>query len=170
MVACGFMQAQSVDERIARVEPAFEAFVAGQVSFAEFLGLDPEALARLLHLAIAQLQVGRVDDAISIVEGLIALDDRNFVFHQYLGLARERARDYEGAVRAYDDMLARVLGREDRRIEQVEGLLLRARAHAVLGRLELAAKDLARAQGLSVEDEQLEEMTEELARLLGGAS
>lgn len=104
------MPEPSVDERIGEIEPAFEAFAQGQVSFAEFLGLDPDALARLLHLALAQLQVGRVRDAVSIIEGLIALDDRNFVFHQYLGLAKERGKDYEGAVRAYDDMLARVLG------------------------------------------------------------
>lgn len=164
------MHRPSAEERIANVEPAFEAFVEGRVSFAEFLGLDPEALARLLHLALAQLQVGRAADAISIIEGLIALDDRNYGFHQYLGLAKERAKDYDGAVRAYDDMLARVLGRDDRRVEQAEGFLLRARAHAVLGHLDLAAKDLARAQGQSVDDEQLQAMTEELARLLGGAS
>lgn len=164
------MQSQTIDARVAEIEPAFEAFVEGRVSFAEFIGLDPEALARLLHLALAQLQVGRTSDAISIIEGLVALDDRNFVFHQYLGLARERNKDFEGAVSAYDDMLARVLGRAGREVEQVEGFLLRARAHAVLGNLELAAKDLARAQGLSVQDTELKAMTEELARLLGGES
>jgi predicted Zn-dependent protease len=163
------MHDQSTDERIVEIEPAFLAFVEGRVSFAQFLGLDPDALARLLHLAIAQLQVGRFADAISIIEGLIALDDQNYVFHQYLGLARERSKDYEGAVAAYDDMLARVLGREERAVEQVEGFLLRARAHAVLSHIELTAKDLVRAQGLSVEDRELGEMTAELARMLGGA-
>lgn len=164
------MQTQNVDAQVADIEPAFQAFVEGRVSFAQFIGLDPEALARLLHLAIAQLRVGRISDAVSIIEGLIALDDQNFVFHQYLGLARERAKDYEGAVGAYDDMLARVLGREDLKVEQVEGFLLRARAHAVLGHMDLAAKDLAHAQGLSVRDEELKGMASELERLLGGES
>ncbi len=164
------MPSSTIQSQVEAIEPAFEAFAAGRVSFAEFLGVDPDALARLLHLAVAQLQVGRIADAISIIEGLIALDDGNYIFHQYLGLARERGKDYSGAVAAYDQMLARVLGRDDRAVEQVEGFLLRARAHAVLGRVELAAKDLASAQGLCVNDDQLSEMTAELVRMLRGAA
>lgn len=118
----------------------------GERSLAELAGLGAEELAEVLHFAIVHLEVGRNEEAVRVLEGLVALDGANPVFHEYLGLALERSNEKERALAAYTENirhLSRLQGADER---LVEGYLLRARLRAISGELGGARADLAAAK------------------------
>ncbi|MCC7382292.1 MAG: tetratricopeptide repeat protein [Deltaproteobacteria bacterium] len=155
-------------ERIDALAPLLAGLMAGEISLAQLVDLDAAQLAKILNVAIAQLKVRRTDDAIEVLEALVALDRRNYVFHLYLGLAHEQAKDFAAARAAYDQMLACTKGRKDLSVQRCEGLILRGRVHALLGDVESASADVAEARRhLPKDDAQLQRMLEDLSRVLG---
>lgn len=119
--------------------------VQGSVPIGDLAGLTTDDKVKILQYGLAQMKVGKNEQAVTILEGLVALDHGNPLFREYLGLAYERADRLTDALAQYDAHVEglKTLGRPDRLFE---GYLLRARLHAKLGDLDAAATDLAEAK------------------------
>ncbi|MCK6547066.1 hypothetical protein L6R52_14550 [Myxococcota bacterium] len=118
----------------------------GEISLATYAGLGPEELAQVMELALRQLEIGKTQEAVRLFEGLVALDATNPVFHEYLGLALERAHELDRALDAYSANLEHLGRLKDVDGRLVEGYLLRARVLALRGALREASADLSRAK------------------------
>jgi len=118
------------------------AVASGELSVAEAAGIDPVQLARVLKLALEQLRVGSPDRAVTVLRGLIAFDEENPIFYEYLGIALERVSDLEGAVRAHGHNIERLLARGTEVQRLCEGFALRARVHVLRGDRGAAREDL----------------------------
>lgn len=117
----------------------------GETPLSALAGMDAKMLAQILSQAIAQMQVGRDDKAVPILEVLVALDPINPVFHEYLGLAAERLGDHDRAYAEYSANIGELerMGNKGERL--CEAYLLRARLSALKGEMNLAADDLVHA-------------------------
>lgn len=135
----------------------------GEVSLATLAGLGPEELGEILHFALTQLEVGRTREAMRVLEGLVALDPANPVFHEYLGLAAERSQDLDRALGEYTENLTQLARLEQVDDRLLEGYLLRARLLAMRGAVREAASDLATAKRYDHGGDAA--LTQELARL-----
>jgi hypothetical protein len=143
----------------------------GEVSLAELGGLDAPKLAAILSQAIAQMQVGRDDKAVPILQVLIALDPLNPIFHEYLGLAAERLGDHQ---RAYTEYTANIFELEKlespNAVRLCEAYLLRCRLSATRGDMALAAADLEVARKHDHgKDPELRQEVRLLEQAIGGA-
>src|SRR5262245_5151286 len=85
----------------------------GRAELKDLLALGPKELAAILTLAISKMRIGRNEEAARILRGLVALDDKNPIFHQYLGLSLERAADLKGAIEAYSANIDRLSALDD---------------------------------------------------------
>lgn len=142
----------------------------GEMSLASFAGLSAEELAQILEFALRHLEVGRNDEAVRVLEGLVALEPHNPIFHEYLGLALERARDFDRALTEYTVNIQHLSRLPDAGERLLEGYLLRARLRAMRGELGEAKSDLATAKLHDRGGDPL--LTQELTRLetaVGGA-
>ncbi len=122
------------------------AVARGEIPLANVAGLSAKELAHVLSQALAQMQVGRDDKALPILRVLVALDEQNPVFHEYLGLAYERLGKHDEALESYSrniEALGALTSAEDR---LCEGYLLRARLFAQRGELGEAKDDVAAAK------------------------
>jgi len=152
----------------ARAGEELAKLARGEISVAEVAGLGAEDLAKILQLALAQLQIGKKDKAIQILRGLVALDDRNPVFHEYLGIALERDSDLEGALAEYTRNVEGLAGIGDRS-RLSEAHLLRSRVQALRGDRAAARQDLEAARRNDPgNDADVRDMIERLASVLDG--
>jgi Flp pilus assembly protein TadD len=135
-----------------------------ELSLGAALGLGPEDQAKILELAIAQMNSGRSDQAARVIRRLIALDPHNPIFHEYLGLALERQKDFAGAVEAYGNNLTELARLKDVEDRLAEGHLLRGQVRALTGDLVGAKTDLSSAR-LHLAAHPRAELGEELSRL-----
>lgn len=117
----------------------------GEVPLSALGGMDAKMLAQILSQAVAQMQVGRDDKAVPILEVLIALDPPNPIFHEYLGLAAERLGDHDRAYAEYSVNIGELERAGNKGDRLCEAYLLRARLSALKGEMSLAADDLVKA-------------------------
>lgn len=122
------------------------AVAKGDVPLSTLAGLSAKDLANILSQAIAQMQVGRDAKALPILKVLIALDEKNPIFHEYLGLAYERLGQHEEAIAAYSKNIETLGALESADDRLCEGHLLRARLFAQSGAMSDALNDVEAAK------------------------
>ena len=66
-------------------EEALEAFVMGEKTLAQVLGMNMEEAYSIAELAYTLLEQGNLDDAQGLVEGLVVLNPYDAYFHNLLG-------------------------------------------------------------------------------------
>lgn len=134
------------DTSVENLTDTLLAVAKGELPLSMVAGLSAKELAHVLSQALAQMQVGRDDKALPILRVLVALDEKNPIFHEYLGLAYERLGQHDEALESYSrniEALGSLTAAEDR---LCEGYLLRARLNAQRGELAEAKDDVASAK------------------------
>ena len=134
------------DPELQAIGEQLAAVASGEISIAEVAGLSADQLARVLQLALSQLQVGYEKKAIGLLRGLVALDPVNPIFQEYLGIALEKVKDLDGALQAHTANVDGLLSMEGVDDRLCEAYALRARVNALRGDQEAALGDLEQAK------------------------
>lgn len=143
----------------------------GEVALGDLAGIDTKDKVKILQYGIAQLQTGRSDDAIRILEGLVALDHRTPLFQEYLGFAYERSGRLDDALRAYDNNIVGLSANGESGERMLEAHMLRARIHLHRGDKTSAVEDITEARRHdSGKDPALTKELALLERAAGGAA
>ncbi len=139
----------------------------GELELSQLAGMNAEQLTAILSLALSQLRAGKDAEATRLLRALVALDDRNPLFHMYLGLALERAKDLPGALAEYS---ANISCTKDQS-ELCQAHLLRCRAYLMAGDVVSARADLAAAKRIDDgNDPTVRQELAQLEHLAGGAT
>jgi Flp pilus assembly protein TadD len=85
---------------------AFDAYQSGDFGSAEtgyrqVLAENPDDIDSRMTLGVVLRRLGRLDDAIDVLEQTIAAAPQNFRAHANLGLALQTARRIDAAVKSY---------------------------------------------------------------------
>jgi predicted Zn-dependent protease len=114
------------------------AIATGEKTWAETVGLTRSEAYGLANSAQSLLDVGQVDKATKILEGLVTLNPLDGYFHSMLGALKGKKGDEDGALEHYD-----------RAIEldntNLAALVNRAELHLGRGNIEPALEDLVLA-------------------------
>lgn len=109
-------------------------------------GLSAKDYAQILSQAVAQMQIGRNENALSILEVMVALDPDNAVYQEYLGLCLQRLGRHQDAVVAYGANIEALTKLTSVGPRLCEAHLLRGQLYAGLGAQAEAQADLAAAK------------------------
>jgi hypothetical protein len=142
---------------------AIAGLARGELSLAELADLSNEELAEILQFAAAQMKVGKNAEAARVLKALVALEEANPVFHEYLGLALERCDDLDGALSEYDINIDQLNTLGDAGDRLFEAYLLRARLNLKRGDTGRAAADLEQSRSHDAGHDPV--LTQELERL-----
>ncbi|MDH3494224.1 MAG: tetratricopeptide repeat protein [Acidobacteriota bacterium] len=82
-----------------------EKLVAGEITIAEYVGLNKERQYEIARKGYELMETGRLDEAETIYKGLVAADPYDSVFHSQLGAIYFRKQDYNQAFRQFDDSI-----------------------------------------------------------------
>jgi len=115
-----------------------ERLALGEITLAQFVGLDRNTLYAIAQIAHYLLDSGKLERARTIYEGLVAADPFDSVFHCHLGAACQKAGDMDTAFDAYSQALKY-------NYANVEALAGRGEIHFTRGNLTAAVTDLQKA-------------------------
>jgi predicted Zn-dependent protease len=114
------------------------AIAAKESTWAEAMGITRTEAYGMAHAAHRFLEVGQVDRARKIVEGLVVLNPNDAYFHSFLGALQGQGGDEAGAFKSYTAALALDP-------KNLAALVNRAELSLGKGELETAIGDLAAA-------------------------
>lgn len=117
------------------------AIAAKQTTWAEALGITRSEAYGMAEQAQRFLDIGQVDRARAIVEGLVELNPNDGYFHAFLGALRGQKGDDEGALASYSNAIRL----DDKNLA---ARLNRAELYLKRGELEQAIDDLVAATKL----------------------
>lgn len=82
-----------------------EKLVRGEITIADYIGLDKERQYEIAKKGYQLMETGRLEEAEEIFLGLVAADPYDSVFHSQLGAIMFRKQDYAEAFRQFDDSI-----------------------------------------------------------------
>ena len=82
-------------------EAGLKEFLNGKITLGEFEGVDKESQYQMAQMGYHFVEQGKLDEANSIFEGLIALDPKDGYFSMALGVVAQRQERYEDAEHWY---------------------------------------------------------------------
>lgn len=134
------------DQKLAppAVDPArlerLEAVAHGKSTWAEAMGITRTEAYGFAHSAHRLLEVGQVDRARRIVEGLVVLNPNDGYFHAFLGALQGQGGDDDSALESYTKALACDAKNLAARVNRAELLLRRGEIEPALEDLVVATK------------------------------
>ena len=78
-----------------------DALARGRLCLAELVLLEPPELEAMYHMGLGRIDAGRVDEAVTILQALVALYAYSAKYWRTLGLALHLGRHLEAAILAY---------------------------------------------------------------------
>ena len=123
-----------------------EAYLKGEIGWAELLNFGPEIMYQLAEHGYNQFQFGRYADAERIFKVLTVLDWNNSYYHSMMGSILQREKRYGEAVAEFSQAI-QLYG------DDVVSLTHRGEIYLQHGLLEEAKADLARAAKLDAKGE-----------------
>lgn len=126
--------AASDEERLAKLVAVAE----NKITWAEALGISRSEAYGMAEQAQRFLDIGQVDRARGIIEGLVALNPKDAYFHAFLGALRGQKGDDDGALESYSNAI-RLDGKN------LAARVNRAELYLKRGELEQAIDDLVAA-------------------------
>lgn len=121
-----------------RSEEMNEKLVTGQITLAEYAGIDKRQLYEIAKQAYQLFNSGKLDEAEVIYSGLVAADPFDSVFHCHLGAVHFRKGDMEKAFEEYSASIRL-------NIANVDALAARGEIYLQRGELKEGIEDLRKA-------------------------
>ncbi len=115
-----------------------ESLIRGEMPLGQFLGMSRERLYQIANVGHQMLQAGRVQLALEIFQGLVAVAPQDTVFHTQLGASLMTLERVDEAFDAYDKALLLNSANVDALVGRGEIFLRR-------GQVPEGLKDLSRA-------------------------
>lgn len=121
-----------------RSEEMNEKLVTGQITLAEYAGIDKRQLYEIAKQAYQLFNSGKLDEAEVIYSGLVAADPFDSVFHCHLGAVHFRKGDMDKAFEEYSASIRL-------NIANVDALAARGEIYLQRGELKEGIEDLRKA-------------------------
>jgi len=127
-------------------EETLQKYIFGELTWAEIVGFTAEEAHVAADYGLACIDAGRLDEATTVFEGLLAFNPRDAFAHVARGTIAERQGDDTLAFAHYSAAL-------ELEPTMVPALLARAELLLKLGEVELAREDIAAAEAQKPEGE-----------------
>lgn len=112
--------------------------VTGQITLAQYVGLNKNELYVIANQAYQLLNTGRLEEARDIYQGLVAADPYDSTFHCHLGSVNMRLGKHDEALKEFDSALQYNIANGD-------ALVGRGEIHMMRGQIKEAVDDLKAA-------------------------
>ncbi len=115
-----------------------EKLVGGEMTIGEYVGLSKKELYEIARKGFQLIQTGRLDEAKTIYQGLVAADPYDSVFHCQLGGIYFKQKELEKAFKEFEDSIRL-------NFANVDALAGRGELFLMQGKYEEGIEDLRKA-------------------------
>ena len=140
----GFYTGPLLPSRSLMNEERCEQFVKGFITLSQLQGLTRKDLYSIAQYAYDQFRFGRIKDALTIFEGLVALNPSDAYFQSCLGSVYQRLGRYDEAIARYAIALSK-------NPKDLRAMLNRGECYFKLGKLAKARRELMQMAKMDLE-------------------